>query len=118
MYENGVRQQISHFASSEEPFAVMLLLDLSGSTQDEVDLIKRGAGSFLAELRADDRVGVIVFDSKVRVLAEASGNPRRGIGNRRHRSSSAAASDAPQQGTSFICDASRGGQTTLKRRGS
>jgi Ca-activated chloride channel homolog len=74
VYENGVRQQISHFASSEEPFAVMLLLDLSGSTQDEVDLIKRGARSFLAELRDDDRVGVILFDSKVQVLAEASGN--------------------------------------------
>lgn len=74
VYENGVRQQISHFAATEEPFAVMLLLDLSGSTQDEVDLIKRGAKSFLAELRTDERVGVIVFDSKVRVLAEATGN--------------------------------------------
>lgn len=72
VYEDGVRQKISHFTATEEPFVVMLLLDLSGSTQDEIDLIKRSARSFLAELRSDDRVGVIVFDSKVQVLTEAS----------------------------------------------
>jgi VWFA-related protein len=74
VYEDGVRQKISHFAATEEPFAVMLLLDLSGSTQDEIDLIKRAAKSFLAEIRNDDRVGVIVFDSKVQVLTGASGS--------------------------------------------
>jgi VWFA-related protein len=70
VYEDGVRQKISHFAATEEPFTVLLLLDLSGSTQDEIELIKRSARSFLAELRADDRVGVITFDSKVQVLAD------------------------------------------------
>ncbi|HWO00289.1 MAG TPA: VWA domain-containing protein [Blastocatellia bacterium] len=74
VYENGIRQRISNFAATEEPFAVTLLLDLSGSTQDEIDLIKRSATSFLAELRSDDRVGVIVFDSKVQVLTEAGGS--------------------------------------------
>ncbi|MEK6302144.1 MAG: VWA domain-containing protein [Acidobacteriota bacterium] len=72
VYEDGVRQKISHFAATEEPFTVMLVVDLSGSTQDDVDLIKRAARRFLTELRGDDRVGVIAFDSKVRVLTEAS----------------------------------------------
>ena len=80
VYENGVRQRISHFAPTEEPFAVLLLLDLSGSTQDEIDLIKRSAKSFLAELRSDDRVGVLVFDSKVRMIAEP-GDSRAGVGS-------------------------------------
>lgn len=74
VYEDGVRQRISHFAATEESFTVMLVLDLSGSTQDDLALIKRAARSFLTELRSDDRVGVIVFDSKVQVLTEAGGN--------------------------------------------
>ena len=72
VYEDGVRQRISHFAATEEPFTVLLVLDLSGSTQDDIDLIKRAARSFLTELRNDDRVGVIIFDSKVQVLTEAN----------------------------------------------
>lgn len=74
VYEDGVRQKISHFAATEEPFVVMLVLDLSGSAQDEVELIKRSSRSFLSELRSDDRVGIIVFDSKVQVLADARSN--------------------------------------------
>ncbi|HSO73420.1 MAG TPA: VWA domain-containing protein [Blastocatellia bacterium] len=119
VYENGVRQQISHFAATEEPFAVMLLLDLSGSTQDEVDLIKRGARSFLAELRADDRVGVVVFDSKVQVLAEGSGNRasvESAIDGIARSSGTGGQRFTAKTGTSFY-DAlqAAAGQTTLKQ---
>lgn len=119
VYENGVRQQISHFAATEEPFAVMMLLDLSGSTQDEVDLIKRGASSFLAELRAGDRVGVIVFDSKVQVLAEGSGNPasvESAIAGIAQSSGTSSHRFTARTGTSFY-DAlqTAAGQTTLKQ---
>ncbi len=70
VYEDGVRQKISHFASGEEPFTLMLLLDISGSTADEIMLIKRAAKNFLAELRRGDRVGVIVFSGDVELIAD------------------------------------------------
>ena len=70
VYEDGVKQKISHFASGEEPFTLMLLLDISGSAADEIMLIKRAAKNFLAELRKGDRVGVIVFSGEVELIAD------------------------------------------------
>jgi VWFA-related protein len=72
VYEDGIRQKISHFATTEEPFTLMLLLDISGSTREEIGLIKRAAKKFLEELRADDRVGVIAFSRDVEMVAEFS----------------------------------------------
>jgi VWFA-related protein len=70
VYEDGVRQKIAHFAATESPFTLLLLLDLSGSARDEIDLIKQAARRFLAELRTDDRVGVIIFSGEVELIAD------------------------------------------------
>lgn len=70
IYEDGVRQKISHFAATEEPFTLLLVLDLSGSTRDDISLIKRAARNFLGELRFDDRVGVIVFSREIEMISE------------------------------------------------
>ena len=70
IYEDGVRQKIAHFAATEEPFTLLLLLDLSGSTRDDISLMKRAARNFLGELRFDDRVGVIVFSREVEMISE------------------------------------------------
>jgi VWFA-related protein len=70
IYEDGVKQKIAHFAATEEPFTLLLLLDISGSTRDEIALIKRAARNFLGELRFEDRVGVIVFSREIEMIAE------------------------------------------------
>lgn len=70
IYEDGVKQQVTHFAATEEPFTLMLMLDISGSTRDDIALMKRAAKNFLAELRANDRVGVIVFSRDIEMIAE------------------------------------------------
>lgn len=70
VYEDGVRQKIAHFAATEEPFTLLLLLDISGSTRDEITLMKHAAKNFLGELRFDDRVGVIVFSREVEMISE------------------------------------------------
>ena len=70
IYEDGVKQKIAHFAATEEPFTLLLLLDLSGSTRDDIALMKRAARNFLGELRFDDRVGVIVFSREVEMIGE------------------------------------------------
>jgi Ca-activated chloride channel homolog len=69
VYEDGAKQKIEHFTSTEEPFTLMLLLDVSGSTRDDIALIKRAAKNFLAELRDQDRVGVILFSGDVEMIA-------------------------------------------------
>jgi Ca-activated chloride channel family protein len=65
IFEDGVPQKIAHFAATEEPFSLMLLLDVSGSTRADLFLIKEAARSFLQQVRSDDRVGVIVFSGRV-----------------------------------------------------
>jgi Ca-activated chloride channel family protein len=72
IYEDGVRQEISNFSTTEGPFTLMLLLDISGSTLNDIELMKRAARGFLSELRKDDRVGVIVFSRDVEMIAEIS----------------------------------------------
>src|SRR5262245_65761776 len=46
IYEDGVKQKISHFAATEQPFALLFLLDITGSTQDDIDITKRDARNF------------------------------------------------------------------------
>src|SRR5215216_7797878 len=70
VYEDGVKQKISHFAATEEPFTLMLLLDISGSTRDDIALMKKAARNFLSELRDNDRVGVIVFSREIEMIAD------------------------------------------------
>ena len=69
IFEDGAKQKIAHFAATEEPFTVLLLIDISGSARDEISLMKRAARSFLDELRGEDRVGVIVFSREIELIA-------------------------------------------------
>jgi VWFA-related protein len=61
LYEDGRPQQISNFATTEAPFEVALLLDTSGSTRSDLELIRRAALAFIESLRAGDRVSVVAF---------------------------------------------------------
>lgn len=66
--ENGEAQEITFFASVDEPFNVALVLDTSGSTRDQLDRIKAAASVFLDQLRPRDRVAIVTFEDEVNVL--------------------------------------------------
>lgn len=61
VYEDGARQEIADFSATTAPFEVALLLDTSGSTRSDLDLIRRSAESFISSLRSGDRVSIIAF---------------------------------------------------------
>ena len=61
LYEDNAAQQILHFESSSAPFNLVLLVDLSGSTANVVNLIKAAALHFVDAARPFDRIGVITF---------------------------------------------------------
>lgn len=63
VYEDGVPQQIAHFEAAAAPFNLVLLIDLSGSTQDVVKLIREAALHFVNAARPADRISVITFAS-------------------------------------------------------
>ncbi|HEX6716032.1 MAG TPA: VWA domain-containing protein [Pyrinomonadaceae bacterium] len=59
--EDGQPQTIANFGTAETPFEIALLLDTSGSTRDDVALIRSAANSFIEALRPGDRVGIVAF---------------------------------------------------------
>jgi len=62
LIEDGQVQTITNFGTTETPFEIALLLDTSGSTRDDVALIRAAANSFIAALRPGDRVAVLSFN--------------------------------------------------------
>jgi Ca-activated chloride channel family protein len=61
VYEDGKRQEVSEFHATSAPFEVTLLLDTSGSTRSDLELIQRAAQYFISSLRPGDRVAVIAY---------------------------------------------------------
>ncbi|HVF47615.1 MAG TPA: VWA domain-containing protein [Pyrinomonadaceae bacterium] len=74
IFENGVEQKVDYFQSVEQPFTVVLMLDVSPSTQFRIDEIQNAAISFVDQLRPGDRVMVIAFDENVHVLSPPTNN--------------------------------------------
>jgi Ca-activated chloride channel homolog len=76
LYEDNCPQNVATFATSDAPFEVALLLDTSGSTREEINLIRGAAYAFIESLRPGDRVAVLSFHN----TEEDNGNRRATIG--------------------------------------
>ena len=66
IFEDGVQQEVTFFATVTEPFHVVLMIDTSASTQEKLSQIERAANAFVAQLQTKDRVKLISFDDRVR----------------------------------------------------
>jgi VWFA-related protein len=67
--EDGEPQEIKFFASADTPFDLVLLLDLSGSTVDKLDLIRKSAQRFVDAARPTDRIGIVTFTATTKVVS-------------------------------------------------
>ena len=65
--EDGAPQNIAFFAAANTPFDLVLLLDLSGSTNDKLKLIRKSARRFVDATRPIDRVSVVTFTDLAQV---------------------------------------------------
>ena len=70
VFENGVEQRIAYFATVDQPFTVVLLIDTSGSTHFKIEDMHSAAISFVNQLKEQDRVMVMSFDDSIRTLCE------------------------------------------------
>ena len=66
LLEDGKPQRITNFATTETPFEIALLLDTSGSTREELGLIRDAANAFINALRPGDRVAIVAFNNTPR----------------------------------------------------
>ena len=62
--EDGKTQTLTNFATTETPFEIALLLDTSGSTREDLGLIRDAANAFIAALRPGDRVAIVAFKNR------------------------------------------------------
>jgi VWFA-related protein len=74
IFENGTEQKVEYFASVEKPFTVVLLIDVSPSTQYKIDEIHQAAISFVDQLRQNDKVMVVSFDENYNILSRPTNN--------------------------------------------
>ncbi len=74
--EDGQPQDISFFAAADAPFDLVLLLDLSGSTNDKLKLIRDSARRFVAATRPTDRVAIVAFTDVAQVVCPLTADRR------------------------------------------
>ena len=64
LYEDGIRQQITHFSKDKLPLSVLILLDVSGSVWATIKKLREGALEALQNLKPEDEVAVMIFAKK------------------------------------------------------
>lgn len=64
VFEDGQPQTLANFATTQAPFEIALLLDTSGSTREDVGLIRQAANAFIDALRPGDRVAIVAFNTQ------------------------------------------------------
>jgi len=70
IYEDGKEQDIAYFGTSDKPFTVVLLIDVSPSTSYRIEEIQQAARAFVDQLKPQDKVMVIEFAASVHILTE------------------------------------------------
>jgi Ca-activated chloride channel family protein len=68
VFEDGIRQDIAYFETSEVPLDLALLLDTSVSMEPKLAFVQKAATGFVEALRDGDRAAVWGFSSYVRPL--------------------------------------------------
>src|SRR5713226_3161387 len=66
VFEDGRPQRVTDSATTEAAFEIALLLDTSGSTREELGLIRDAAKAFIDALRSGDRVAIVAFNNAPR----------------------------------------------------
>jgi VWFA-related protein len=69
VYEDGARQEITHFAADERPLRLVLVFDVSVSMESVLPTVKQEATALLRSLGSDDEVSIVSFASEVRQLS-------------------------------------------------
>jgi VWFA-related protein len=75
VYENDRLVDVEFFSKTGAAFDIVLLLDLSGSTADKVNLIRKSTKRFISLKRPSDRLAIITFDEKTTVVSPLETDP-------------------------------------------
>ena len=74
IFENGEEQKIAYFQNDEAPFTVALMIDMSYSSVFKIEEIRTAALAFLRQLKPQDKMLIVAFDEKVKLLCDVTDN--------------------------------------------
>ena len=69
VYEDNVKQDVSYFEPVNAPLNIILLLDLSGSTEHKIKVMKKAAQKFVDSLNPSDRIAVAGFTRRFFIIS-------------------------------------------------
>ncbi|HKS10657.1 MAG TPA: VWA domain-containing protein [Pyrinomonadaceae bacterium] len=72
VWENGVERRVMKVAPANEPFNLVLLLDVSGSVEERMDFIRKAARDFLRTASPQDRISIISFRDDIQIVSDFS----------------------------------------------
>jgi VWFA-related protein len=72
VFENGIERRVTNVAPANEPFNLVLLLDVSGSVEERMDFIRKAARDFLRTTSPHDRISIISFRDDIQVISDFS----------------------------------------------
>jgi Ca-activated chloride channel family protein len=67
--EDDVRQDVSYFEPVTAPLHIVLLLDLSGSTERKIKVLKNAAQKFVDSLKPGDQIAVAAFTRRFYIIS-------------------------------------------------
>lgn len=70
VYEDGIERRVTKVAATQEPFNLVLLLDVSGSVEERIDFIRKAARDFLFTASPQDRIAIISFRDDIQVISD------------------------------------------------
>jgi VWFA-related protein len=70
VWENGIERRVTNVAPANEPFNLVLLLDVSGSVEERMDFIRKAARDFLRTTSPQDRISIISFRDDVQIISD------------------------------------------------
>jgi VWFA-related protein len=65
LFEDGVKQTISHFSRGNEPVSILLLIDRAGCVNAFNEKIRAATIEAIERLKAEDEVAIMTFSNKV-----------------------------------------------------
>jgi VWFA-related protein len=70
VWENGIERRVTSVAPANEPFNLVLLLDVSGSVEERMDFIRKAARDFLRTASPQDRISIISFRDDIQIISD------------------------------------------------
>ncbi len=106
VYDNGKLQPLTVFENETQPITIVIMLDRSGSQQDNFNLVAAGASEFIRKLLPEDKARIGSFAKEIKINPEDFTSDKRALVDLLH-------ADLPTEGPSPLWNATNKAMAAL-----